>query len=132
MVWRMGTVKNPDPERRGLLSKLGAPVILNTSQLSILQTALGRPENLGPGVTFCGFEPGIAVVFQGDDFSLELQFCFSCDELKVDLNGTEAKFLSINPGRPAFLGFFKDVFPEDKLIQSLPLENPFLQGKKTQ
>jgi hypothetical protein len=127
----MGTVSNPDPKRRGLVSKLGSPVVLNGGQLSALQTELRRPENIGSGVKFCGgFVPAIAVVFQGDDFSLELQFCFLCDEMKVDLNGEYVKMVPIDPGHAAFLGFFKGVFPADTLIQSLPLRDSPADGKQ--
>jgi hypothetical protein len=131
-AWRMGIVENPDPSRPSRrMYKFGPPEVLSAEQLSRLQGELGRLENIGAGSSFCGFEPAIAVVFQGDDFSLELQFCFFCDELSADLDGKPVKMVSIVPGRAAFLGFFKEVFPADKVIQSLPLKNAFGDGKKT-
>ena len=67
----------------------------------------------------CEFLPGIALQLAGDNVTVDVLICFSCDELVFYTDGKLAGHEDFDPRRSDLLRIAKKLFPDDKTIQSL-------------
>lgn len=75
----------------------------------------------------CGFEPAVAFRLWHGEQSTDILLCFACDDLRIWTNepgnpNTRRVAMSgdMEQGRVALLRLVKEVFPNDKVLQSLP------------
>jgi hypothetical protein len=67
----------------------------------------------------CSFEPGVAVRFVGRESTVDVLFCFGCEELTIWRNGKHAGREDFYRARTRLAGIFRRVFPDDQTIQQL-------------
>lgn len=66
----------------------------------------------------CKFQPGVVVRFAGKQ-TVDVLFCFSCDEIVVLVDAKRVGGEDIDNVRGQLLAIVKKLFPEDKAIQQL-------------
>ena len=71
----------------------------------------------------CIFDPGVAFrVWRGDEH-VDLLLCFSCDEFRLILPGTDGEARGVGEdfedNRATFVALAKDAFPQDPVIRAL-------------
>ncbi len=67
----------------------------------------------------CIFEPGVAVRFTHQSDTVDVLFCFSCNELEIYVNGKSTGQEFFDRARLRLIAVFKQIFPNDSVIQSL-------------
>ena len=98
----------------------GDPVKLNDEQTSRLRAVLLSEKTYVWDVAkACEPLYGVRVEFQHESQSVDVLFCFECDILTVYENEKVADGEDFDPARDAFVTIFKEVFPEDDVVQSL-------------
>ena len=83
-----------------------------------------RDDHLWLNEYKCGFNPGIFVKFTSPKGTAEARFCYHCGEISIiGPDSPKSKKQAMSPqGRKAFLLLFRELFLNDKEIQSIPLE----------
>ncbi len=69
----------------------------------------------------CEFEPGIVIRFSGKSGMIDVVFCFSCEELKTELDGKRVGYEDFDRARGILVPVMKQIFPKDAEIQELTL-----------
>jgi len=67
----------------------------------------------------CIFGPGVIVRFTKGDSRVEVLLCFSCKELAIYVDGKETGFEDFDGAKTELVALVKEIFPDDKEIQSL-------------
>ncbi len=66
------------------------------------------------------FDPGILLRFKNGDDEVQVAICFICNKWAMYLNGKTVSYTSIEQERREVLSAVKGMFPDDKVIQSIP------------
>lgn len=67
----------------------------------------------------CEFQPGVAVRFIGKESITDVLFCFSCNELKINVDGSRVGGEDFDKRRAELVAIVKRVFPNDGVVQKL-------------
>jgi len=92
---------------------------LTPPQIKTLQGLLDKalPYRSDP-ISNCRFNPGVALQFFKGGKSLNLLFCFSCDEWAFENQG-KMVYAQFGSDRKALVALAKNLFPQDSEIQQL-------------
>lgn len=72
--------------------------------------------------TACMFQPGVLLRFAANGHSVDVLFCFSCNDLRAYLDESDKASMGIGIsgiGREVFLHYFAKVLPENAELQKL-------------
>lgn len=113
--------KKPDDPRPKLYRYpiIAGPVAVPTKEATALADILRRDDYEWDSITRCLIEPGIAVRFKGKATTVEVLFCFKCDQILVFQAGQEVGNEEFDHLRGELAAVFKRVFPDDRVIQNL-------------
>ena len=67
----------------------------------------------------CKFTPGVAMRWERRRTTVDVLFCFDCDELQVFLDGEAVGYEDFDARRSDLLGIVKGLFPADPEIQGI-------------
>lgn len=67
----------------------------------------------------CEIDPGVRLRFTKGGQAVDIMLCFKCGELWVWRNGKHVGGGYFDPGRARLASLMKQIFPNDKVIQSL-------------
>lgn len=67
----------------------------------------------------CAPDYGVRVRFEHEQTTVDVLFCFGCQQLQVYVDGKSRSGGLFDPSAPDFARLMKHIFPQDKAIQSL-------------
>ncbi len=119
--------------RRVVYEKAGAAVAVESKALVRLREELDREWNYGHEAKLCGFAPLLAADLVSGAQVVQVRFCFSCDDVMILIDGKDVDFRPLSAaGRARFVALFRELFPLDQQVQSLPSENPHRTNSPSQ
>ena len=100
-------------------TRLG-PIELSAKQREQLTTLLLSRTSYLIGVGK-GCEPdyGVRVTFRKGERTVDVLFCFGCEQLQTYVNGKSTSGGLFDPSTKDFLNVVQQIFPDDEAIQSL-------------
>lgn len=99
---------------------LSGPTVVDQETAQSLARTLSRPSTYGwDFAKGCEFSPGVGIRFVGSSATMELLFCFSCDEFKIVRDGKTVGHEDTDGARTALVNIARKIFPDDKEIQNL-------------
>lgn len=124
----LATQPTTQPTLVDKLSIRSGPLMLDASQAAHIAQIVTDPSiyDFDPNrVSTCMFHADAAIRFTNGSQTVIVASCFTCDQVRVYLNGTATNYQTPCPnGREKLLRVYKQLFPTDQRIQSFPLINP--------
>ena len=98
---------------------LGGPVELDAdAQRRLRDVLLSDATYLWDRAKACEFLPGVLVRYE-DDATIDVLFCFSCDELEVYRDGKRCGREDFDPRRRDLVALVQRIFPDDEALRAL-------------
>jgi hypothetical protein len=114
------TTKDADAKTIGGYRITAGPLKVDKAQAGALRSMLLSADSYQFDVAkACEFQPGAAVRFVGAEKTIDVLFCFGCDELGVYIDGKRIGGEDTDDIRAELVGVMRKVFPDDEVIQGI-------------
>jgi hypothetical protein len=112
--------KDDDPKTIGGAGMLSGPVTVDETSRRELAEILRNPGtydwNSAKG---CKFDPGVVIRFASETTTIDVVFCFHCEELQVWRDGARVGGEDFDAAAARLVTIMKRIFPDDEEIQKL-------------
>jgi len=99
---------------------LAGPVPVDAESAAVLADVLGDDDTyLWDVAKGCEFLPGVAVRWREGEATVDVLFCFSCDELETYVGDARVGHEDFDPRRRDLVRVAQRLFPEDAQIREL-------------
>ncbi len=97
------------------------PVSVAPETVAPLRDLLLRPKSYSWKAAYkeCTFDPGVRTLFEAEGHTIDVLFCFECDQLQIYRDQKYVAALDIDPSRPEFVRIVKQLLPNDPDISAL-------------
>ena len=112
--------KGEDPKTIGGAGMLSGPVTVDEESSRELTEILRNPGTYDwDSAKGCKFDPGVVVRFASKLSTIDVVFCFHCEELQIWRDGARVGGEDFDAASHKLAAIMKRIFPEDPEIQSL-------------
>jgi len=112
--------KGEDLKTIGGAGMLSGPVTVDETSRRDLAEILRNPGTYDwDSAKGCKFDPGVVVRFASRSTTIDVVFCFHCEELQIWRDGARVGGEDFDAASPSLAAIMKRIFPEDAEIQKL-------------
>jgi hypothetical protein len=112
--------KGDEPETIGGANVVSGPVVVDAKAARDLAEILRNSDTYGwDFAKGCKFDPGVVIRFAGKTTTIDVVFCFHCEELQIWRDGARVGGEDFDAASGKLAAIMKRIFPEDEEIQTL-------------